>query len=235
MMGKSPRAIGIFLVTAIFLGGCAGLGPVLTKGEAYPLMYSDIKPVSVVVVPAVNKTTAADAADLINVTLTQPFANRGYYVLPIAIASEIFKQEGVIEGEQVFNFPVSVFKSNFGADSVLYVTINSWDKSYYVIGGKVTVGMSYVLVSTETSDVLWTAKKEFVVDTGGDAGGGLLGAVISTAINTATTDYLPIARQVNALAVASLPVGQYHPNSGSDAEDRAVLESQKDVALEDHQ
>ena len=43
------------------------------------------------------------------------------------------------------------------------------------------------------------------------------------------------ANQGDALAVASLPAGQYHPDSGSDAEERAVLESQKDDALEDHQ
>ena len=43
------------------------------------------------------------------------------------------------------------------------------------------------------------------------------------------------ANQGDALAVAWLPAGQYHPDSGSDAEERAVLESQKDDALEDHQ
>ena len=93
--------------------------------------------------------------------------------------------------------------------------------------------MSYVLVSTDTSEILWTAKKEFEVDTGGDSRAGALAAIITTAIKTATTDYLPIARQVNALAVASLPYGKYHPESGQDADQKAVLESLKDEALQD--
>jgi hypothetical protein len=196
-------------------------------------MYTDAKPLSVVVVPAINKSTAADAADLIDVTLTQPFADNGYYVLPVAISSEIFRREGVVDGEQAKGIPVAVYKETFGADSVLFVTINSWDKSYYVIGGNVTVGMGYVLLSTETGGVLWSSEKEFVVDTGGDSNSGVLGTIISTAINTAMTDYLPLARQVNSLAVASMPYGHYHPESGQDSEKKAVLEAQKDAALLD--
>jgi len=95
--------------------------------------------------------------------------------------------------------------------------------------------MGYVLLSTESGDVLWSSEKEFVVDTGGDSNSGILGTLISTAINTAMTDYLPLARQVNGLAVASMPYGKYHPESGQDSEDKAVLESQKDAALLDEE
>ena len=72
-----------YLLFVFLLQGCVGLE---TKQEAFPLMYPPHeKPVSMVVVPAINKSTAADAAELINSTLTMPFADNGYYVLPISI------------------------------------------------------------------------------------------------------------------------------------------------------
>ncbi|MDB0050894.1 DUF799 domain-containing protein [Pseudomonadales bacterium] len=218
--------LGIFVV-AIFATGCTG---VQTESEAYPRMYNGERPLSIVVVPAINKTTAADAGDLMNVTLTQPLADNGYYVLPIAIASEIFKKEGIVAGEQLLGVPTSIFRNGFGADAVLFVTINKWEKSYILISGSVTVGLSYVMLSTDSNEVLWSYKQELKVDTSGGSANPL-SRIISSAISTALTDYLPIARQVNALAALTLPYGSYHPKVGQDGDDKVVLEELKDEAL----
>jgi len=219
------------LAFALIIAGCA---EVETKMQAYPKMYSPTeKPVSMLVVPVVNKSTAADAPDLINSTLTVPFADNGYYVLPISIVSDIFKREGIVEGSQILGLPAGVFKSNFGADSVLYVTINSWDTNYVVLAANVTVGMSYVLVSTADNSVLWSYDQQIVVDTSqGQSSGFILLDIVSTAINTAMTDYIPIARQVNATAVATLPYGKYHPLVGQDGDMEVVLKSSREKALE---
>ena len=214
----------IFLVTA-----CA---EVQTKGEAFPKMYSESeKPVSIVVVPAINKSTAADAANLVNSTLTIPFADNGYYVLPVSIVSDIFRREGLIEGSQLQGIPLSMFKTSIGADSVLYITINKWDTNYIVLAANVVVGMSYVLRSTTDSEVLWSYDQEIVVDTSGDSTGFILADIIKTAITTAMTDYIPIARQVNSTAVATMPYGKYHPLNNTDADAKVVLKKSKDKAL----
>jgi len=212
------------------LSGCAS---VETKFEAFPKMYDENqKPLSIVVVPSINKTTAADAAELINSTLTQPFADNGYYVLPIAISSEIFKREGVVAGEQLINAPMSVFKNNFGADAVLFITINEWDKKYLVIAANVTVGMSYVLMSTKDREILWSYDAALTVDTAGQSSGFILADIISTAITTAATDYVPIASQVNNAAVGTLPFGSYHPKTGEDGDLKVVLTKAKERALD---
>jgi hypothetical protein len=222
----------IALLTLILI--IAGCAEIETKMQAYPKMYSPSeKPVSMLVVPVVNKSTAADAPDLINSTLTVPFADNGYYVMPISIVSDIFKREGITEGSQILGLPAGVFKKNFGADSVLYITINSWDTNYVVLAANVTVGMSYVLVSTEDNSVLWSYDQQIVVDTSqGQSSGLILLDIISTAIKTATTDYIPIARQVNATAVATMPYGKYHPMVGQDGDMEVVLKSSREKALE---
>jgi hypothetical protein len=223
----------LFLATVV-LSGCAGVPVTDTKRNSYPSMYSDQKPISMIIVPAINESTAANAGDLLNVTVTQPFANQGYYVMPVAIVSDIFKREGILEGTQIKGLPASMFKKNFGADSVLFLTITEWDKHYAVIAGNVSVGIEYVLLSTETNEVLWSYTQRVVVDTSGNAnsGGGILGALIVTAISTAVTDYVPIAFKVHESAVKALPYGKYHPKSGADGDDKVVNLSAKENAVQ---
>lgn len=220
------------VLAAVIFAALAGCASVETKREAFPLMYDEnYKPLSILVAPAINKSTAADAGELINVTLTQPLADNGFYVLPIAIVSEIFQAEGIVAGEQLLAAPMSVFSENFGADAVLFVTINEWDKNYYVVAGNVTVGMSFVLLSTKDRKVLWSYDAQVVLNTSGQSSGFIVADLISTAINTAVADYIPIARQVNSIAISTLPFGQYHPRTDLDGEAKVVLTASKDEAL----
>ena len=202
-----------------------------TKQDAYPSMYTDRKPVSMLIVPAINESTAADAGDLLNVTVTQPFSNHGYYVMPMPIVADIFRREGILEGAQVKGLPTSIFKKNFGADSVLFMTIESWDKNYAVLAGNVTVSIEYVLLSTETNEVLWSYDSTVVVDTSGSSG-NIFADLIATAIATGIADYVPVAYQVHATASQALPFGKYHPKSGLDGMQKSVNLELKDEALE---
>ncbi|GHD20867.1 lipoprotein [Halioglobus japonicus] len=220
------RTLSVVLL-GFFLASCAEMQ---TKQQAFPAMYTDQKPVSMVIVPAINETTAADAGDLLNVTISQPFANHGYYVMPIPIVADIWKSEGVLEGDQLKGMPTSVFLETFGADSVLFLTINTWDTNYAVIAANVTVGLEYVLLSTRTNDVLWSYEEQVIIDTGSSSG-NLLVDVIATAVSTAVTDYVPIARSVHQEAVKAMPYGVYHPKSGQDGAEQTVLTSSKEAAL----
>lgn len=222
------RNLIAILTAAVLVSGC--VPQTMTKRDAYPLMYSQQKPLTMLVVPAINESTAADAGDLLNVTVTQPFTNHGYYVMPVPIVADIFRREGVLEGTQVKGIPAQLFKKNFGADSVLFLTITAWDKNYIVLAANVTVAIEYVLISTETNEVLWSYQQQVVVDTSGSSG-NLLADVISTAITTAVTDYVPIAAQVHAAAVRTLPYGKYHPRSGQDGAEQTVNVAAKEGAL----
>ena len=221
------RVISVGLII-VLLSGCAEMG---TKQDAYPSMYTDRKPVSMLIVPAINESTAADAGDLLNVTVTQPFSNHGYYVMPMPIVADIFRREGILEGTQVKGLPTSIFKKNFGADSVLFMTIESWDKNYAVLAGNVTVSIEYVLLSTETNEVLWSYDSTVVVDTSGSSG-NIFADLITTAVATGIADYIPVAYQVHATASKALPFGKYHPKSGLDGLQKSVNLDLKDEALE---
>lgn len=224
----AKTAFGLLVLSLVT--GCATT-PIGTRAEAFPSMYTDKKPTSMLVVPAVNNSTAADAADLLNVTVAQPFVDHGYYVFPMPVITEIFQREGVIDGTQARSLPMGLFRKNFGADSVLFLTIDEWDKTYAVIAANITVGIQYVLVSTDSSEVLWSYRQKVVIDTSGSSG-VLLVDIISTALNTAIADYVPVAAQVHARAVQGLPFGKYHPQSGADGALKTVDLSARDSALE---
>jgi hypothetical protein len=205
-------------IALLVISGCA-VNNRIPKGEVYPEMYREM-PKTVMVLPAVNHSTAADAPHLYSSTIAQPLANSGFYVLSTEITQKFLDNEGLNTGDQLLSVPPQKFAQIFGADAVLYVTIERWDTNYYVLGGNVKVGISYKLKSTKTGAELWAYANELTMDTSGDSnnGGGLLGALIATAIKTSTQDYVPIARRVNYIALSTIPFGGYHKLYGKDSQ-----------------
>ena len=225
------KNIFYIVVAGYLISSCSGL-PIQTKAEAYPAMYDDRKPLSVLVIPAINNSTAAEATDFFNVTITEPLSNVGYYTMPVEIVIDIFQKEGIVDSTMIKGLPTSIFKKNFGADAVLFVTINKWDKQYVVIAGNVSVSMDYVMLSTETSEVIWSYSAKQTIDTTAESSGFIMLDILSTAITTATTDYVPIAKQVNYQAFTALPHGGYSDQHGLD-QDQSISTTMKDAALEE--
>jgi len=225
------KNIFYIVIAGYLISSCSGL-PIQTKAEAYPAMYDDRKPLSVLVIPAINNSTAAEATDFFNVTITEPLSNVGYYTMPVEIVKDIFQKEGIVDSTMIKGLPTSIFKKNFGADAVLFVTINKWDKQYVVIAGNVSVSMDYVMLSTETSEVIWSYSATQTINTTAESSGFIMLDILSTAITTATTDYVPIAKQVNYQAFTALPHGGYSELHGLD-QDQNISTTMKDAALEE--
>jgi len=215
----------ISLMFILALAGCKTTQ--VTKVEAFPDMYSE-KPASILVVPAINLTTAADAAALYATTIAKPLAESGYYVFSVPFIERFLQREGITDGEQVSNIPLSKFKEMFDADTVLFVTLNSWDTNYYITGGNVTVGARFELKSTASNKTLWQYDDVVVHNTSGNSG-NLLADIIATAITTALVDYVPIAHIVNQRIVTSMPVGKYHKRHNTDQKDEGVIASKAGV------
>jgi len=216
------------IAVAITLWGC---NPRLTKQEFAPKMYEQ-HPVSILILPPQNKSTAADAKEYYSTTIAEPLTNSGYYVYPIEIVNDVLKQEGLFDTETMLNVPPQKFKEFFGADAVMYVTILQWDTQYLLMSGSVSVKIACELKSTSTGDDLWFYDDIVTVNTSGDDGGakgfaGLLVKAISTAIKTATTQYVTVARAVNTQILLAIPYGKYHPEYNNDA--KMVIEKKEKV------
>lgn len=173
-------------------------------------------PRSILVVPAVNNSLDVDAPDYLLTTLPKPLAEKGYYVFPVNTTKFVLQQEGFYEGEQIHQQPPELLAQLFGADAVLFVTIERWDAQYAVLSTTVTVEFDYRMVARDGSEI-WTTRQNMVYtpqnnDTGTPLG-NLIAAAISAAITRAAPNYLPLTRQANEAALvsgyAAIPDGPY--------------------------
>ncbi|MDO9267021.1 MAG: DUF799 family lipoprotein [Sulfurimonas sp.] len=201
-------------ILVLFTSGCVPKANVITKGEKFPKMY-DQQPRSLLILPPMNESTDAEAKDYYMTTVEMPFALMGYYVMPVEIVSDVMKQEGITNTEMLYDLPLNKLQEYFGADAVLYTRIKKWDTSYMVVASQLTVSVDSEIVSTKTSEKLWSYNGTVVQDltSRSNGGGGLAELIINiaaTAINTAAADYVKYARIANFRLISSVPVGPYH-------------------------
>lgn len=219
------KVLFVLMSALLVLSACAPKQ--ITKYEAFPNVYAE-RPLAILVLPPINETTAADAKDYYSVTIAEPMTLAGYYIYPIEVVSEIMKNEGGYDTETLLNIPPEKFREYFGADAVMYIWIQKWSTSYYVIGGNVTVSLRSVIKSTTTGEDLWHYAGTIIEDTSvSSSGGGLAGlavALVATAIKTAATDYVPIAKRANYVIINTMPLGQYHQNHNKDRDQKVVIE-----------
>ena len=207
------KRITILVTTlvAALLTGCAG--NVVKKDLS---AFEAAKPRSILVVPAANKSVDVDAPAYLLTTLTVPLAEKGFYVFPVHTAKTVLEQEGFYEGEQIHQQQPAHLAQMFGADAVLYVTINQWDAKYMLISTTVTVDFDYRLVSKDGTE-LWRANKRMQYSPQNQNTGhplaNLVAAAITAAIERAKPNYMPLAQMANndvfILGPTAIPNGPY--------------------------
>ncbi len=224
-MRKNKVCIKLLILACLItlLSSCAP--QMKTKGELFPLMYEET-PLSILVLPPINESTAADAKEYYSTTVQEPLSFTGYYVLPYEVTAEILKMEGIYDTELLTDTPLVKFREYFGADAVLFTTIKKWDITYLVLASNLTVSVDCLLKSTHSDQVLWKYNGTIVVDlSGGNSGGGIAGLIakaVVAAINTAVADYVPYARVANYRALSSVPYGKYHDNFNKDSAQKII-------------
>lgn len=124
--------------------GCAA--PIVKKDMS---AFANAAPRSILVVPTVNKFLDVDAPIYVLSTLPIPLVERGYYVFPVNTTKVVLEQEG----ERVHQQASESLGRMFGADSILYVTINKWDAKYVVLATTVTVDLTYRMVGKDGVEV----------------------------------------------------------------------------------
>jgi hypothetical protein len=210
-----------FSVITAILTSCATTAPI-KKSIAYEGMYKE-QPLTILLMPPINRSTAVDAKEYFYATLNVPLNNKGFYVLPPFLTMDVLKRESAYDAELFINGSLSKFGEIFGADIALFTIIEKWDKSS--IGATVTVSVEYIAKSTRTNETLYTRKGTIVYDASVKSGsGGAIGALLdmaASAINTAATKYVDVGRVCNSYTFKDFPSGKYSPNYNLDGEELA--------------
>ena len=203
----------------------AGL-PLLLAGCVTPqshdyTAYRAHFPRSILVLPPLNESTDIHATYSCLSTVTMPLAEHGYYVFPVAVVDQLFKENGMPTPGEMHQAPLNKIREIIGADAVLYITIKKYGSSYQVINSATVVDAEARLVDTVSGTVLWAGKVAAQENSSGGTGSiiGELVAALLTQIISESTDH---ARQVCRVANAQfgtksdgLLFGPYHPGFGT--------------------
>ncbi len=224
-----------FLVVFVALGvlsGCATDPTTPLKRKEYTEIGSEsIR--SILVVPVVNNTVNVDAPDYFLSTVSVPLSEHGYYVYPINLVKRVMEEQGLADANLVHSADPTRLGDLYGADAILYITIENWETTYLLVDSETTVSFNYVLKSGRTGEVLWKKRSTVshspeIESDDGDVDGiaGILAylafrAIVSS-VHKATADYISLAQQANRKAIhddgQGLPAGPYSLISSSDGE-----------------
>lgn len=200
------------LLLPIALLTLASCSPTITRSVQYPKMYEE-KPTTILVMPPINNTTNADAKDYFYSSLAMPLNNKGYYVISPYMALNLLKQESAYDSELFVEGSLEPFKNVFGADAVLFTTINKWEKKAAL--SYINVDIKYTLKSAKTGEILWEREGDVKVSFSSGNNNSLLGMALDM-LNTALTDHVVAARRCNNFIFQDLPEGKYSPQFGND-------------------
>lgn len=219
MIGCWSKYLGGLLLVSL----CVGCAP--TKAVDYSA-FKQSRPRSIVVLPPMNESPDVKATYSMLAQVTYPLAEAGYYVLPVALVDETFRQNGVSAPGDIHQIPATKLREIFGADAGLYVTVTDYGTSYRVISSATIVTASAKLVDLKSGVTLWTGSASASSEEGNQNSGGLIGALITAAvkqiINSSMDDAgYPIAgitgqRLLSAGHPAGLLYGPRSPLYGTD-------------------
>jgi hypothetical protein len=218
--GRSAAALAA-LAAATLLSGCAAP----PKSYDYTA-FRQSKPRSILVLPPLNDSPDINGTYGLLAQATMPLAESGYYVLPVAVVDEVFKQNGLVQPGEIHAAPAGKLREIFGADAALYITVHEYGTRYQIISSVTQVKAEARLVDLRSGDLLWTGTASASsAEQQNSSGGGVLGILITAIVqqiaNTATDASFPIAgvasqRLLSAGRPGGMLFGPHSPRYGQD-------------------
>lgn len=209
---------------ALALTGCATTDA--------PMDYSAFKksnPKSILVLPPTNHTTEVIAPYGVLANVTVPLAEAGYYVFPVALVDETFKNNGLTVAEDIHAVAPQKLQEIFGADAVLYLDIEEYGTSYAVISSDTVVVVKARLTDIKTNEILWEGKARAASsEQRGGNGGGIVGMLVEAAVNQIMESALDTGFQIAGVASNRLLSPEAHngllygPRSPKHGKEKAV-------------
>ena len=169
--------IAIAFVAVLLMAGCATKKP----GWDYSA-YKASKPRSILVLPPVNNSPDITATYSVMSFVTKPLSEAGYYVMPVAMVAEAFKENGLTQPSDMHATSPAKLREIFGADAALYITVTKFGVSYTVVNSETMVQVQGKLVDLKSGATLWQGAAQASSVEGEQQQQGGLGALLVSAI-----------------------------------------------------
>jgi hypothetical protein len=191
------------LLAAVLLSGCA-----VPKRQVDYTSFKKSQPRTIVILPPLNDTNDAAASYSLLSQMTLPVAEAGYYVVPVAVMEETFKQNGLTTPNDIQAVSMDKLRQYFGADAAIYPNVTKYGSVYKVVDSVTVVSASAKMVDLRSGDTLWVGSasadgKELGgnVDVGS---GSIIGALVQAAVKQVAHTVTDESHDVAALAANRL-------------------------------
>jgi hypothetical protein len=220
MKAKTPirnASIGFAAAAAFALlaAGCA------SDPHDYSLYRANM-PKSILVLPPLNESVDVMASYSFLSTVSRPLGDIGYYVFPVAVVDAYMKDNGLPNPGEMHQVSIAKLGEVFGADAVLYVTIEEWGQEYIVLQSTTIVRAKVGLVDVKSAALLWEGRVDIAE---GSGGGGLIESVVMAAIDQIVDSVSDRTHEVSRMGIRTMAFdskhgllyGPRHPKFGEDA------------------
>ncbi len=188
--------------------------------------FKESKPKSILVLPPLNESPDIDATYSVLSQVTVPLGEAGYYVMPVALVDESFRQNGLTVAGDIHQVSQAKLREIFGADAALYIKITQYGTKYMVLDSATVVTVSAELVDLRNGAKLWSGAASASNNEGNNnSGGGLVGMLIAAAVkqivNSVSNAGYAVAGTANARLLSAgrangLLYGPRSPKYGTD-------------------
>ncbi|MGL5286653.1 MAG: DUF799 domain-containing protein [Aeromonas sp.] len=194
------KTLWMALMGSLLLAGCASQQP----GYDYAA-FRESRPTSILVLPPVNHSPDIKASNSLISQSTLPLAESGYYVFPVALTNDTFRQNGMTVAEEIQALPVNKLHQIFGADTALYLDITEYGTSYMVISSETAVTAKAKLVDLRNGKTLWegTARASSA-EQQSNSGGGLVGMLVVAVVDQIANTVLDKGHDIAGITSARL-------------------------------
>lgn len=168
----------VLLATTLIFTGCA-----TKQADVDYSAFRQYQPKSILVLPPLNNTSDLRATYSVMSSTTLPLAEAGYYVFPVALVDQTFKENGLHNPGEMHQAPLRKLNEIFGADAALYITITSYGATSALAGGSIVVTAEAALIDTRTGTKLWEDKASASDAEGKQNQNGLVGLIVQGIIN----------------------------------------------------
>lgn len=166
----------VLAATTLLLVGCA------TRAPYDYTAFKEARPASILVLPPLNSSPDINATYSMMSLATIPLAESGYYVFPVTLVDETFKQNGLTSATDIHGVSPAKLREIFGADSALYINVKQYGTSYIVISSETRVTAEAKLIDLRSGKTLWAGIATASSAEGDNNNGGLIGMLVKAAI-----------------------------------------------------
>ncbi len=201
------------LATLLLLTGCAA-----NQQDIDYTAFRQSKPRSILVLPPLNNSPDIRATYSFLSTVTQPLAEAGYYVFPVALVDQTFRENGMLNPGEMHQASPAKLREIFGADATLSITVTQYGSVYHVLSSEVRVTANAELVDNRSGQLLWHGAATASDSEGRSNSGGLVGSLVAAVVRQVVSNIgdpgYPVARDASRRLLHGGPHGLlYGPRS----------------------